>query len=199
MANLSFIEIIYWASAIIGGVLFIFRLALFFIAGDVSDVEGTDGFFDVGDVDVSDGSSEIHHGDTDLSFKVLSLQGLTAFFMMFGIFGLAFVAAGWQVIWTVAGGTAMGALAIWLNGLVFNTMLRMQSEGTINLENAIGQDGSVYLSIPAKGSGQVQVSVQGSLKIYDAISKEKKKISTGEKVKVVGVITGNTLVVEKLI
>lgn len=199
MANLSFIEIVYWASAIIGGTLFIFRAVLFFIAGDVSDVEGTDGFFGTGDVDIADGSAEIHHGDTDLSFKLLSLQSLTAFFMMFGIFGLAFVAAGWDVIWTVFGGVAIGVFAMWVLGLIFNTMVRLQSEGTIDLENAIGQEGSVYLTVPANGSGRVQVIVQGSLKIYDAISGNKKKIATGEKVKVVGVVTGNTLIVEKLI
>jgi len=196
MADLSFIEIVYWASAIIGGTLFLFRAVLFFIAGDVSDVEGHDGFF--GDMDVSDGSAEIHHGDTDLSFKLLSLQSLTAFFMMFGIFGLAFVAAGWDVIWTVFGGVAIGVFAMWVLSLIFNTMVRLQSDGTINLENAIGQEGSVYLTIPANGSGQVQVTVQGSLKIYDAITRNKKKLSTGEKVKVVGVVTGNTLIVEEL-
>ncbi|KAA3648290.1 MAG: hypothetical protein DWQ07_04675 [Chloroflexi bacterium] len=199
MANLSFIEIIYWASAIIGGTLFIFRAVLFFIAGDVSDVEGTDGFFEAGDVDISDGSTEIHHGDTDLSFKLLSLQSLTAFFMMFGIFGLAFVAAGWDVIWTVFGGAAIGVFAMWVLGLIFNTMIRLQSEGTIDIENAIGETGTVYLTVPANGSGQVQVSVQGSLKVYDAISGNKKKLATGEKIKVVGVVTGNTLIVEKLI
>lgn len=46
-------------------------------------------------------------------------------------------------------------------------------EGTINIRNAIGSEGSVYLAIPKNGTGQVQVIVQGSLKTFDAFSKSK--------------------------
>ena len=38
---------------------------------------------------------------------------------------------------------------------------------------------------------------QGSLKIFDAVSKNGKKIATGEKIKVVDVVDTDTLVVEK--
>ena len=81
--------------------------------------------------------------------------------------------------------------------LIFSQMKRLQTEGTINIQNTIGTEGSVYLTIPKNGTGQVQIIVQGSLKIFDAISKKKNVIATGEKIQVVGVASGNTLVVEK--
>jgi membrane protein implicated in regulation of membrane protease activity len=44
----------------------------------------------------------------------------------------------------------------------------------------------------------VQIIVQGSLKIFDAMSSNKSVIATGERVRVVGVTSGNTLIVEKI-
>ncbi len=136
------------------------------------------------------------HGDTDLSFKFISLQGLTAFFMMFGLVGLALVQAEIATLLTIAGGTIAGAFTVWLLGRIFVFMLRLQSEGTLQIKNAIGVGGTVYLNIPAGGSGQVRAVVQGGLKIFDAVSADKKAIKTGKSVKVVDVTGDNTLIVE---
>jgi membrane protein implicated in regulation of membrane protease activity len=126
------------------------------------------------------------------------MQGLTAFFMMFGLIGLALVRANLATGLTILGGTAAGMFAVWLISILFSQMKRLQSDGTINVQNAVGATGSVYLTIPAKGSGRIQVAVQGSLRIIDAIAKDKKAIGTGTKVRVVEVLEDNTLVVEKI-
>ena len=170
-------------SAIIGGLLFLLRaVAFLFGGGDI------DGDFD-GDFDAS-------HGDTDASFNLLSLQGLSAFFLMFGLVGLALVSADFGTIWTVLGGVIAGVFTVWVISLIFSAMKGLQSDGTLRKKNAIGQEGTVYLSIPAKGIGKVSVSVQGSLKIIDAISANNVEIKTGEMVKVVDVAGDQTLVVE---
>jgi hypothetical protein len=90
-----------------------------------------------------------------------------------------------------------GLVTVAVTGLIFTQMKRLQTDGTVNIENTIGREGNVYLGIPKNGTGQVQIIVQGSLKIFDAVSKNKTMIATGEKVQVVGVASGNTLVVEK--
>jgi hypothetical protein len=95
------------------------------------------------------------------------------------------------------GGTVAGLATVGITGLIFSQMKRLQMEGTINIQNTVGTQGSVYLTIPQNGTGQVQIIVQGSLKIFDAMSNSKKIIATGEKVQVVGVASGNTLIVEK--
>lgn len=194
MSELSTIELIYWASTIIGGTLFVLRTMMLVAGGGFGEGD-FDADFD-GDIDAS--FDEIDHSATDASFKLLSMQGLTAFFMMFGLVGLALFHTGLHVSITVLGGTIAGLSAVWLMGLVFRAMLGLQSDGTLDIQNAVGQVGEVYLTIPAKGTGQVSVVVQGSLRIFDAMSANKKKIATGEKIKVVEVISGNLLLVESL-
>lgn len=195
MNGLSWIEIIYWASTIIGGTLFILRAAMMLLGGGLSD--GTDAGLDLdlnGDFD-ADISGD--HTDADVSFKLISIQGLTSFFMMFGLVGLALLKANVPVLLTVFGGMIAGLITVAITGLVFSQMKRLQTEGTIDIRNTIGTEGSVYLTIPKNGTGQVQLIVQGSLKIFDAVSNTKNVIATGEKIHVVGVASGNTLIVEK--
>ncbi len=192
MAGLTWIEIIYWASTIIGGTLFILRVIMMFLGGGVSD-DALDTALDTGG-DVSAGES----ADADLSFQLISIQGLTSFFMMFGLVGLALLKAGLPVLITVLGGILAGLATVAITGLVFSQMKRLQTDGTIRIQNTIGSEGNVYLTIPKNGTGQVQIIAQGSLKIFDAVSNNKSVIATGEKVHVVGVTGGNTLIVEKL-
>lgn len=195
MQNLSVIEIVYWASTIIGGSLFLFRLALFFIGGDFGDSD-----FDVDlDVDV-DFDTDINHGDHDTggTMKLLSLQGLTAFFMMFGLTGLALLNSDIAEIWSIFGGALAGIFTMWVIANIFRLMRNLQSDGTLRLKNAIGQEGSVYLTIPKDGSGEVSVTVQGALKIFDAVSEGNVKIPTGKRITVTKVINENILVVKRI-
>ena len=187
MAGLTFIEIIYWASTIIGGTLFLLRLMMLFIGGDTGE-------------DVADSALDAagEHLDADISFKLLSVQGLTSFFMMFGLVGLALLRAGVAVLLTVLGGMIAGLVTVAVTGVIFSQMKRLQTEGTIHIQNTIGTQGSIYLTIPKNGTGQVQIIAQGSLQIFDAVSSNKNTIATGEKVQVIGVAAGNTLIVEKL-
>lgn len=191
MSGLTWIEIIYWASTIVGGTLFILRVIMMFMGGSM----GADSFDAPPDTTHLEISAD--HTDADVSFNLLSVQGLTSFFMMFGLVGLALLKAGLAVFLTVLGGMVAGLLTVAISGLIFSQMKRLQTDGTINIQNTIGTDGSVYLTIPKSGTGQVQIIVQGSLKIFDAVSNSRNIIPTGEKIHVVGVASGNTLVVEK--
>jgi hypothetical protein len=175
MFGLTLIEVIYWASTIIGGTLFLLRLGMMLIGGGMSD-DGLDSALDAGSADVSG-----DHADADASFKLLSLQGLTSFFMMFGLVGLALLRANLHVLITIIGGMIAGLVTVAVTGLIFTQMKRLQTEGTIKIQNTIGSDGTVYLTIPQNGTGQVQIIAQGSLKIFDAVSANKNQIATGEK------------------
>lgn len=187
LSDLSVIELIYWLSAGIGGVLFIFRTALLLIAGDIDDL----------DLDGVDGDLETDLGDadSDVSFKLLSLQGLTALLMMFGLSGLAFLSAGFSNVMASIGGVLIGLFSVWVVSLIFTFFIRMQADGTLHSINAVGQTGTVYLRIPADGTGQIQVTVQGGLKIYDAKSATNEEIVTGEQVKVIDTIGESILIV----
>lgn len=189
MFGLTWIEIIYWVSTIVGGTLFILRLGMMLIGGGLSD-HTLDSAID------SDAGSGGH--DADVSFKLLSLQGLTSFFMMFGLVGLALLKGDIPVFLTVLGGMGAGLITVAITGVVFSQMKRLQTEGTINVQNTIGTEGSVYLTIPKDGTGQIQIIAQGSLRIFDATAKNKETLATGAKVRVTGVAGGNILIVEKI-
>ena len=188
MFGLTGLEIIYWVSTIVGGTLFLLRMGMMFLGGDLSDDA----------LDTALGADAGGGHDADFSFKLISIQGLTSFFMMFGLVGLALLKANLHILLTLLGSITAGLVTVALTSILFTQMKRLQSEGTINIQNTIGTEGSVYLTIPKDGNGQVQIIAQGSLKIFDAMSKNKTVLSTGEKVRVVGIATGNTLIVEKI-
>lgn len=192
MFGLTVIEVIYWASTIIGGTLLILRLGMMLFGGGLSD-DALDSALDGGNVDVAG-----DHADADMSFKLLSVQGLTSFFMMFGLVGLALLRAGLHVLITILGGAVAGLVTVAVTGLIFSQMKRLQTEGTIRIQSTVGSEGTVYLTIPKNGTGQVQIIAQGSLKVFDAVSSNKSQIATGQKIRVTGVAGGNTLIVEKL-
>lgn len=201
MGNLSWIEVIYWGATIIGGTLFILRTILFLVGGGLGhDIMDSDFHGDLPgshdfdlDLDHVDGVA-----DSDFSFKILSIQGVTAFFTMFGLIGLALLRANLAIIWTIIGGSAAGIFAVYIISLLFSQLKKLQSDGSLDIQNAVGQKGKVYLAIPSSGSGQVQISVQGTLRILDAISEDNRKIKTGSSVQVTGVVDNKTLVVREL-
>lgn len=189
--------------ALIGGVLFLIRLILQFVGGD-SDMVADDvpddlpADFDVEmPEDLPDGEGLL--GDSDVSFKLVSFQGIMAFFLIFGMSGLmmtrTFNANAMQAL-IVAGLCGLGIM--YLQARLMTFLLGLQSSGTIDIKNAIGKEGLVYLSIPADGTGKVQVTVQEVMKIYNAMSQDKEPLKTGERIRVTSVTGQNVLMVEKV-
>jgi hypothetical protein len=76
----------------------------------------------------------------------------------------------------------------------------MRSDGTRQINNAIGAVGTVYVTLPASrvGGGQINVTVGGRLETLSALNAGLRVVPSGEKVKVVGVIDTNTVLVEPL-
>lgn len=194
-ASYSGMEKIYLFCAIIGGVFFVLRLILQFIGGDAGDSD-----LDIDGADGMDGDMDLDGSDTDYSFKVLSLQAITAFLTMFGLVGLAIskqtsLGTGFSLF----GALAAGSATVWILKQIFEAALNLQSSGTMNLKkNAIGVEGTVYLTIPQGGIGKVRVAVQNHLKVFNARSENGEEIETGKEIKVVKVIADNILVVSTL-
>lgn len=179
--GLSSPERVYFLSAIGGGLAFVMLTALMFIGG------GAEG--DGGGMEADGGSA-----DTDASFKALSLHGLSAFFMMFGLVALAAVRE-FDASQAVGGlyGAVAGVLAVMTLQRLFQLFIGLQEAGNLDPANAVGTTGVVYLGIPADGAGQVELTVQGRMKVMDAISAENEAIPTGSRVRVVALHGGNTL------
>ncbi|MBM4354058.1 MAG: hypothetical protein FJ109_09735 [Deltaproteobacteria bacterium] len=63
----------------------------------------------------------------------------------------------------------------------------------MKLSRAVGQEGTVYLNIPAGGTGEVRVLVGGVMNVLKARTADGKALSAGTAVKVIRVISAGLL------
>ncbi|MEO1435494.1 MAG: hypothetical protein AAFV80_08150 [Bacteroidota bacterium] len=182
-SSLVGLEKMYWGIAIVFTVLFVIQFVLSFIGLDVD----ADADFDAGgDVD-----------GVDSGFTILSVRSIIAFFTFFGWTGVICLDFGLAPVLTGIISFATGFTAMFLVGYIIYFFLQMQSSGTLDVENALSQVGEVYLVIPEskKGTGKVQIKVQGTLRELDAITNGE-AIPTGTMIRVIDILQNNTLVVE---
>lgn len=164
-------DLVFGISALVGGLLFLLWFVLLMVGGAASDL--FDGLFD------------IQIGDTDLSFKALTFQGLSSFLMMFGLIGLMISEMDAPRALSILGGLGAGGLSMWMVSKLFNTFKELETDQTMNLDNANGATGTVYLRIPEKGEGQIQITFQGAMRTMSAISADGVEIPTGTIIQVV--------------
>lgn len=196
--------------AAVGGLIFVIRMVMMFVFGDSDTHDAGDA--DVGDTDIGDGHGDMGDGDADFdhgdgdgdhhhsteSARYLTVHGLTSFFMMLGLAGLTLSKQfGLAPFFAITGAIAGGLFTLWMVGKLMVNMKKLQSEGTMKLNNALMQEGTVYLTIPAEGEGKVHVPVQGTMREFEAVSSTKEEIQTGERIIVVNITAGNVLVVKK--
>ena len=179
------VEKIYWLVAVPFTAVFMFQLVLTFIGGD------TDHISDTADHDVQFDSD---HG---IDFQFLSIKNLIGFFSIFGWTGIALIHGGKSVTMVVLISTIAGALMMLIMASLIYYMGKLTEDSTLNLKNAIGKVGSVYLRIPPErsGMGQIQINVQG-FQTLSAMTDESEEIKTGAVVEVTDVINNEILLVK---
>lgn len=175
---------IYLICAVAGGAILVLRVILMLVGIDQGDAPEVSVEVDAPGGDGITGGANF-----------LSLQSIAGFFTMFGLVGMGLLQIGSSEIVSLLGALGAGVLTAWATGMIFLQMRRLQSEGTMVITNAIGQVGSVYLTIPEQGSGVVTVTVQGAQRSLDAVSEHGQRIPTGSMVRVVSVTAGKILVV----
>jgi hypothetical protein len=149
------LDTVFLVCAVGGGALFVVQLALQLLGFAGANLD-----FDP-DVHVGDG-----HPSADASFRVLSLQGLTSFFLMFGLLGLAALRSedsnsfGHSLFAAVVG-LLGGGLATWVITKLFRMASGLQSSGTLDLKRVLNAGGSVYLTIKRDKPGKVTVVAAG--------------------------------------
>jgi membrane protein implicated in regulation of membrane protease activity len=161
------INTLFILSAVLGGAILLIQLVLHLVGGEIGD----------SDWEILEG------GDADASFKLLSLQGLSGFFTMFGLVGLALlreseVAPGLAV----GGGLAAGVLTTWVMARLFQWVKGLQSSGNLRIKDAIGLSGTVYTRIQKHKPGKVTVVIQQRLMTLDAITQDDVTFEQGDRV-----------------
>lgn len=186
------IRTIYLICAVAGGAVLVLRLILMFVGIDHGDVPGdTDIPVEAGNTDILDAGS---YGG---GYNFLSLQSIAGFFTMFGLVGMGLLEIHVTDVLSLVGALVAGAFTAVCTWMIFFYMHRLQSEGTLVLSNAVGQTGTVYLKIPEKGCGVVNVTVQGVIRSLDAVSEHGNQIQTGSIVRVTGITAGKILIVSE--
>lgn len=164
----------------------IILLIIGFSAGSVGDVDGFD----------SDGDIDLDDGDGD-GIGWFTVKGLVAFFALGSWTGFAMDVSGCHPALSVSIGVVVGVVALIGVALLYRALNKLQSNGVLNLENAIGKDAEVYLTIPANngGVGKVTLTVQDRFIEAEARTNKDVPLATGSMVKVVSVVNG-VLIVE---
>jgi hypothetical protein len=186
--NLPAFERIFWYFAIPFTLVFSMQLVLTFMGsnGHDSAIDGHDSF-------------EINH-DADFlaGFRLFTLRNFIIFFTGFGWAGIFAVHAGFNQFFSVFFAFLTGLILMFTVAGMFYLMTKLTQSGNISLTNAMNASGRVYLLIPGRrsGLGQVQLSVQGSVREVEAMTDEE-PIPTGTPVTVTEVVNDEILIVKK--
>ena len=129
--------------------------------------------------------------------RILTIRGIVAFLAMFGWMGVASLDMGAGTVASFVLAFLAGTAALVLVALFFRASMKLQQSGNLDLANAVGLIGEVYLTIPEGGHGKVTLIVQERYMELDATCPER-TVKTGEQVKVTAVNQSNTLVVSPL-
>lgn len=154
-----------------------------------------------GDIDVDfNGDGEVDM-DGGSSMTIFSVRNLVAFFTFFGWSGLWMLRSGMSPVVTTFVSIVVGVIFVAISMGLFFMVSKMQRSGNLNLSNAVGKIGEVYIPIPAnrKRTGKVLINFQGSLKELEALTDDETSITTGSQVEVVGILEPSRLLVTKSI
>jgi nitrate reductase NapE component len=218
------VEATFWAAALFGTVFFLLRMGMWLVGGmdapgadaDAPDVDLGDAEFEV---EVADGAeagvdahdldasgADLDHGgehqhDSDASFKLLTIHGLTGGVMMFGWGGLVAYSQFEMSLWpslSVALGCAFGMMV--LSAWLFQLALGLQAPGdAFDIREVLGLRATVYLRIPAEGRGKITVNVRGIERELDAVSEDRVELDSFTQVEIARLVQGEVVSVRERI
>ena len=173
---MSRLSTVYYVCALAGGALLVLQFLLGLLGLEHHDF----------DLD----SGHLHAADT---LNLLSVRAVAAGLAFFGLLGMLTQAwgggAGLALVVAAVAGTA-SALAV---SAAQRQLRRLERDGTVRLERAVGEAATVYLSIPGgtDGPGKVHLALQGRTVELQAVSLH--PLSTGADVVVVDVVGPDTV------
>ncbi len=134
------------------------------------------------------------HASTNWIFGVLTFRTIVAGLAFFGLTGMALQGVETNDTLRFLFSAGAGLVAIFIVSWIMRSLSRLNADGTLRIQKAVGAMGTVYLSIPGAkgGAGKVHVSVLGRLMEYRAITAHA-GLPTGTKVIVVNVLGSDTV------
>ncbi len=169
---------------------------------------GTDIDLDIGgNIDVANHDfSHIHHSDivdggnpADFaSMRMFTLQTVVAFLTVFSWTSIVAVKSEMPPLLAILLGITLGFLTMYIVAKIIQLSSKLSENGTLNMNNCIGEMATVYVPVPPKGDGEgkITITVQGRFMEFSAVSSEKEMLKTGSSV-IITDLRGDTVVVEK--
>ncbi|MCL2343119.1 MAG: hypothetical protein FWC62_04355 [Firmicutes bacterium] len=199
-------------------IMIIQTILLFFGLGGHGDGDIGGGHMDIGGghMDISGGHGDIgghletghgdsghmggahHDGAGHSDFSLITVRGIVAFFAVGGWLGVVCISAGLTLFWALLLALAAGFIALLGVALILYGATKLRDSGNLEIENAVGKTGSVYIPVPPKGQGRgkINVLVQDRLVELEAVNEGDTELPTGAVINVVAVLDEQTVAVK---
>lgn len=169
-------ESVYSYSAMIGGALVVIQTVMSLVGLSGSDLDGLDSVdMDVDlDVDV-DLDTDLDVGDGGVGdtwfVGMLSTRAILAALAVFGLTGLS-LQSRFGSLQTMLTAMLAAAGTMYLVGFVIRSMHKLTADGTVHIEDTVGQSGTVYLPLRGRKEavGKVTVRVGERTMEYPAVT-----------------------------
>jgi hypothetical protein len=184
------VETIFLICAGLGGAMLAaqFLLSLLGVGGEH---DGIGDHADAGETGGHDGADGADSHDSAAShfLGLLTFRTISAGLTFFGLGGMAAAGSGLALVLQAAVALACGLAAIYLVALLMKSLHRLKADGTVRLEKAVGQTGTVYLRIPGQlaGPGKVTLVLNHRSLEFEALTAGD-ELPTGSKVVVLRVV-----------
>lgn len=174
---------IFWGIALITSVFFVVQTIMAFMGLD-SDTDDGAGFDDV---------------EMEGFSGYFSFRNLVNFLLGYGWGGVLLHNMIPSMVWLEVAAVGVGLLFVIVFVIILRQVMKLSTDKTFHLDEAVGLIADTYLRIPAEksGVGKVMVSVRGSVHEIDAMTLGE-TIPTGTKVRVTKVIGSELLEVERV-
>ena len=197
-----------WAVTLSASLVFVIQTVMTFLgaAGDTDFDINTD-MDTAGPSDIGDGSVDVgadvetgESGHLGTGMNLLTFRNFINFLIGFGWTAIllkdSIPATGLRMLIAILVGVVLVAVVM----LLFKWLTDMQQSGNINVfKSAVDCEGTVYLTIPGEraGEGKVQITINNSVREYAAVT-DGPTLKTGQRIRVVEVVSANTLLVEEI-
>lgn len=142
------------------------------------------------------GSADIGHAGGG----IFSVKPLTGFFLGFGWAGGLALDSGLPLAVAIGIALFAGGMLMAVVLVMIRAIYAMRSDGTVQVQKAVGAVGTVYVTVPADkaAGGQVVVNFSGRQETFAALCAAGRPIASGEKVRVVSLVDNRTVLVEAI-
>lgn len=174
---------VFWGLAIISSAFFLIQTVMAFLGLDADTDDGA-GFEDV---------------ELDGVSGYFTFRNFINFMLGYGWSGVVLCESITNMMWLQLASIGVGLCFVLVFAFIIRQVMKLSTDKTFRMEEAIGQIADTYLRIPGnkEGVGKVMVSVRGSMHELEAMT-EGEAIPTGTKVRVTKVIGSELLEVERV-